>query len=370
MSMFFTIAVIVLVFLVIFQIAKAGEYVSVLKGEEKSFRQHNKINGFLMISFLIFGLIGVYWCNSLYYPKTLFPQGSASVQGERVDSMFMATIAITGIVFFITQIALFWFAFKYQASDKRKTYYFTHNNTMELIWTVVPAIALTVLVVIGLRNWFSFTGEAPQNAMQVEITGKQFNWIYRYPGDDKVFGKKYYKMIDEAGGNMLGLLWKDSTALNVKADPNGNDDIITTEAMYVVKDKPVKLIIGSRDVIHDVGLSHFRMKMDAVPGIPTTMWFTPKYTTKEMKERTNNPNFEYEISCDQMCGNGHYSMRGLIKVVTQEEFDVWMAKQKPAYYGAFPDKDPSAQKSPIAVTDTTKKTAAITVATTGKKAKL
>ena len=138
------------------------------------------------------------------YPKTLFAQGSASVQGERVDSMFMWTIAITGIAFFITQIALFWFAFRYQASEKRKAYYFPHNNTMELIWTVIPAIALTVLVVIGLRNWFSFTGEAPQNALQVEITGKQFNWIYRYPGEDKIFGKKYYKVIDEAAGNQLG----------------------------------------------------------------------------------------------------------------------------------------------------------------------
>jgi cytochrome c oxidase subunit 2 len=370
--MFFTIAVIVLVFLVIFQIAKAGEYVSVLKGEEKSFRQHNKINGFLMISFLIFGLIGVYYCNSLFYPKTLFPQGSASVQGERVDSMFMWTIMITGIVFFITQIALFWFAFKYQASEKRKTYYFTHNNTLELIWTVVPAIALTVLVVIGLRNWFSFTGEAPQTAMQIEITGKQFNWIYRYPGQDKIFGKKYYKAIDEAGGNMLGLLWQDNDSLKLKADPSGFDDIISTEAMYVVKDRPVKLIIGSRDVIHDVGLAHFRMKMDAVPGIPTTMWFTPKYTTNEMKERTKNPNFEYEISCDQMCGNGHYSMRGLIKVVTQQEFDVWMAKQKPAYYGAYPDKDPANQKPATAISatsDTTNKAAVKPVATTVKKAK-
>jgi cytochrome c oxidase subunit 2 len=82
--------------------------------------------------------------------------------------------------------------------------------------------------------------------------------------------------------------------------------------------------------------------MDAVPGIPTTMWFTPKYTTKEMKELTGNPNFVYEISCDQLCGNGHYSMKGVIEVVDQEEFDAIMAKQKPYYYTAFPEKDPSA----------------------------
>ena len=80
---------------------------------------------------------------------------------------------------------------------------------------------------------------------------------------------------------------------------------------------------------HDVGLTHFRLKMDAVPGIPTTMWFTPLYTTKEMREKTGNPNFSYEISCDQMCGTGHYSMKGIIEVVDQEEYDMWMAKQKP-----------------------------------------
>ncbi len=98
-------------------------------------------------------------------------------------------------------------------------------------------------------------------------------------------------------------------------------------------------------MIHDVGLSHFRMKMDAVPGIPTTMWFTPKYTTKEMKELTGNPNFVYEISCDQMCGNNHFSMRGIIEVVDQEEFDVWMAKQKPTYLVVHPDKDPANVKA-------------------------
>lgn len=350
--MFFTIAVIILVFLVIFQIAKASEYVTVLKGEERSLKQHNKINAFLMIAFLIFGLIGVYWCNELLYGKTLMPIGSASVQGEKVDSMLFLTIAITGVVFFITQILLFWFAYKYQESDKRKVFFYPHNNKLEVLWTVVPAIFLTILVVIGLRNWFYFTGDAPKNAMQVEITGKQFSWIYRYPGQDGVFGKKYYRLIDEGNFNPLGVIWRDSTIkkpdgtiVNFKADPASYDDIITTEAMYLVVNKPVKLLINSRDVIHDVGLPQFRMKMDAVPGIPTTMWFTPKYTTKEMQQKTGNPNFEYEISCDQLCGNGHFSMRGIIKVVTQPEFDEWMAKQKPAYYAAFPDLDPSAQKT-------------------------
>jgi cytochrome c oxidase subunit 2 len=228
---------------------------------------------------------------------------------------------------------------------------------MEIVWTVVPAIALTVLVVIGLRNWFSFTADAPQNALQVEVTGKQFGWIFRYAGDDGIFGKKYYKMIDDAN-NALGLNWRDSAALKIKDDPNSHDDIVLQQTMYVVKGRPVKLIIGSRDVVHDVGLSWFRLKMDAVPGTPTTLWFTPKYTTKEMKDMTGNPDFQYEISCDQMCGNSHYSMKGVIEVVTQSEFDAWMAKQKPAYFGAFPEKDPANQKPATpATSDTTKASA-------------
>lgn len=344
MTMYLIIAVVTLIFLIIFQISKASEYVAILKGEEQNRKNTNKVNGFLMVSFLILGLIGVYYCNSLLFPKTLLAHESASLQGERVDSMLWVTLAITGITFIITQILLFWFAYRYQEDDKRKVYYLPHNNTVEVLWTVVPAIVLAGLVIIGLRNWFYFTGDAPKNAMVVEVTGKQFGWIFRYPGNDGQFGKKYYKNIDPAS-NTLGLVWRDSAALNLKDDPLSHDDIVMEQTMYVVKGKPVKLIIGSRDVIHDVGLSQFRLKMDAVPGIPTTMWFTPKFTTEEMKKTTGNPNFQYEISCDQMCGNGHYSMKGVIVVVTQEEYDLWLAKQKPYYYAAFPDKDPDNQKT-------------------------
>ena len=356
MSTFFTIAVIALVFLIIFQIAKASEYVAVLKGEEKSRKENNKVNGFFMIAFLIVGLIGVYWCNSMFIGKTLFAHDSASVQGEKVDSMLKLTILITGIVFVITQIALFWFAYRFQEKENAKPFFFPHNNTMEIIWTVIPAIALTFLVVIGLRNWFSFTSEAPANAIQVEVTGQQFSWLFRYPGKDKTFGKKYYKFID--GTNSLGLLWKDSAGLNLKDDPAAHDDIVMTQTMYCVKGRPCKLIIGSKDVIHDVGLSAFRLKMDAVPGTPTTLWFTPKYTTKEMKEIMGNPDYDYEISCDQMCGNGHFGMRGVIKVVSQPEYDAWLAGQTSAYSVALPA--PAAPTTVPVAADTTKKMALVT----------
>ncbi len=350
---YLVIAIAVLVFIVIFQISKASEYVSVLKGEENARKQNNRINAFMLLGFMIFGFIGVYYCNKMLYKTTLFPQGSASVEGEKIDDMFMLTTAVTGLVFVITQFLLFYFAWKYQEKEGRKAFYFPHNNRLEVLWTVVPAIFLTILVVFGLRFWFQITDDAPKGAMRVEIMGKQFGWIMRYPGKDKKFGKTYFKVINDEKNNSLGQIWEDHADLKLKTDPANFDDVVTTQTMYLVKGRPVELIINSRDVIHDVGLVHFRMKMDAVPGIPTRLWFTPKYTTKEMRERTGNPNFVYEISCDQMCGNGHYSMKGIVEVVTQEEFDVWMAKQKPNYYVANPDKEPKAPADTTKISDAT-----------------
>lgn len=342
-------AILGLGFLITFQIAKASEYVSVLKGEKKAFEQSNRVNAFLMVVFLILGLVGIWVCHRYLYGKTLLPFPSASDHGEKIDTMMFITIAITGVVFFLTQILLFWFSYKYQYNEKKKAYFYPHNTSWEILWTTVPAITLCVLVGFGLYYWFQITGTAPKEALQVEITGKQFGWIYRYPGKDNTFGKKYYKNIDETNSNVLGIIWDDKAS---------QDDIVTTEAMYIVKDQPVQIHIFSRDVIHDVGLPHFRMKMDAVPGTPTTMYFTPKYTTEEMKKITNNPAFEYEIACDQMCGNGHYSMKGVIKVVTKDEFILWRAKQKAVYLQAFPEKDP-ANAAPAPAADSTKNATAV-----------
>jgi len=317
MKEFLMIALGALVFVVIFQIAKASEYVSVLKGENKTRKQNNKINAFFLLGFLIFGLIGAWYCNDLYYGKTLFIQGSASVEGEKIDSMLLITILITGIVFVITQVLLFWFAFKYQENDNRKAFYFPHNTKLELIWTTVPAIFLTVLVVFGLKYWFKITGDAPKNAIVVEVTGHQFAWEFRYPGADNTLGKTNFKLYTPT--NNVGVDFTDPASL---------DDIHVNTTMHIPVGVPVKMVIHSLDVIHDVGLPHFRLKMDAVPGIPTTQWFTPKITTVDMKKKTGNPDFNFEISCDQLCGASHYAMRGVIIVETMEEYKKWLSEQK------------------------------------------
>lgn len=349
MQSFFIVAILLLGFLITFQIAKATEYVAVLRGEEKAKQQTNKVNAFMLLSLLIGGLIGVYYCNERLKGKIL--GAAASNHGVHIDTMLDITFILTGVVFVITQVALFWFAFKYQQSDKRKAYYYPHNNKLEVIWTVIPAIALTVLVGFGIFYWFKITGEAPKNAMEVEITGSQFKWEFRYPGKDGILGKKYFKKI--TGDNPLGQLWD---------DPANQDDIyVSGEPMHLVVNKPVRLVIGSKDVIHDVGLSHFRMKMDAVPGTPTTMWFTPIKTSEQMKKETGKSDFVYEISCDQMCGKDHTHMRGEIIVESQEEFDAWMASQKPKYVTLFEKTSPAPKTDTTAKRDTTKPLAVVSV---------
>lgn len=320
MSTTWIIVALLLGFLIVFQIAKASEYVAILKGEEKTRKDSNRINAFLLLVFLIVGLFGVWYCNERLKGKILPP--AASDHGEKIDTMIWITLIITFVVFLITQILLFWYSFKYQEKEGQKAFYYPHNNKLEVIWTVIPAITLTVLVGFGLYYWFQITGEAPANAQVVEVTGSQFKWEFRYPGNDKKLGKKYFKQIDESASNPLGQIWD---------DPDNRDDIyVTGEPMHVIVNRPVKLVIGAKDVIHDVGLAHFRLKMDAVPSIPTTMWFTPKYTTREMKAKYGE-DFNYEISCDQMCGPGHYGMRGVIVVESEGEFKAWIAGKQSQY---------------------------------------
>lgn len=313
-------ALVVLVFIVIYQVSKASELAVILKGEEKVRTQVNKLMAWLWVAFFILGLIGIYKCHVDLIDKML-PE-AASTQGAQYDFMMMVTLVITGFVFFATHALLFYFSFRYQATEKSKSYYYPHNNKLEILWTTIPALVLLILVVVGLRTWFTMTDEAPEDSLLVEITGKQFNFIIRYPGADGVFGERNFRLINDAT-NPLGLDWN---------DPASKDDIIIENGeMHIIKDRHVKLIIASRDVLHSIGLPHFRMTMDAVPGILTTLWFTPTISTEEMKKKTNNPNFVYEISCREMCGKSHYAMRGTVVVETEDQFKRWISEQ-PSYY--------------------------------------
>lgn len=330
MSAFIITALVVLVFIVIYQIARAGELATILKGEEKVAASTNKFMAWSWVAFFVLGVIGIYKCHEYLAPMML-PE-SASLEGRNYDQMMLITLYITGFVFLATHVMLVYFAFKYQAKEGGKSYFYPHNNKLEILWTTIPALVLLILVVFGLRNWMSITSPAPANALVVEVVGKQFNFIVRYPGPDGVFGTKNFRLISDVN-NPLGLDWNDKAA--------HDDIIIETGELHIVKDVPAKLVLGSRDVIHNVGLTHFRFKMDCVPGITTTMWFTPTITSEEMKGITNNPDFIYEIACSEMCGRGHYAMKGTVIVQTQEEFDTWLKEQK-SYYASVMNPAPAA----------------------------
>lgn len=335
MASFIIFSLIVLVFIAIFQIAKASETASILKGlkEGEQTVRTNNLMAWLMGFVFLAGMYTLYQCHKALMPLML--PVPASNHGVKYEEMLYVTNVLTVIVFVITQFMLFFFIIRYRDNGKRKASYLPHNNVLEIIWTTIPALTLLTLIIIGLKHWNTMTGAPPKDKMVVEVVGKQFNFIIRYPGADGKFGKVDFRKINEEN-NILGLDWD---------DPNSKDDIVVQNGeLHLVKEKPVQLVIRSRDVIHDVGLPHFRMKMDAVPGLTTTMWFTPLYTSKEMQEITKNPEFVYEINCAEMCGKGHFSMRGTVVVGTQSEFNIWLKQQKPYYASIQPQTEVEAPK--------------------------
>jgi cytochrome c oxidase subunit 2 len=187
--------------------------------------------------------------------RTLFPQGAASELGEKIDLMLYITIGVTGLVFVITQVLLFWFSYKYQERDDRRAYYFPHNTKLELIWTTVPAIFLTVLIVFGLKYWFKITGEAPKNSVLVEVTGHQFGWEFATQG-----------LIRYSAGKIISLPRGQTVLASISTIRPATTIYTCLQQCIYLWGRPVKLVINAQDVIHDVGLPHFRLKMDAVPG--------------------------------------------------------------------------------------------------------
>ncbi len=282
----------------------------------------NKINGILMLLFVIFGTIASIWGTMLYDDTYILIHNPASDHGVEIDSMFYVTAVITGFVCILTNGVLFYFGYKYSGREGKKAVYYPENNKLEIAWTVVPAIVVTLLILSGMNTWWKVTGDAPADRIELELTGKQFAWDIRYPGADNKFGVVTWDSINDAGGNSYGY--------HFASDKNGQDDFNPQE-IYLPVNKAVKVLIRSRDVLHCPTMPHFRMKIDAVPGMTTSYWFTPIITTDSMRKIRNNPKFVYELACQEICGGGHWNMRRVIHVVTQAEYDKWTKEQKPTY---------------------------------------
>ncbi|MEJ7557346.1 MAG: cytochrome c oxidase subunit II [Pedobacter sp.] len=276
----------------------------------------NVVNGTLFVIFLVVGLYGVYWEYTVH-GNMILPE-AASEHGKKIDSMFNITLIITTIVFIATHIVLFAFAYFYKNTGKRKAYYYPHNNALERIWTIVPALVLTVLVLMGFLTWRSifYKIKDPNNKpLSIEVTSSQFAWAIRYPGADGIVGIKNYKLID--GNNALGVDLKDANAL---------DDQIADEVVLPVN-KPVRFILTSKDVLHSFYMPHFRVQLNTVPGMTSFFEFTPTITSADMKVKTNDPKFEYVLLCAKICGAGHYNMQRKVRVVSQEEYNAWITEQ-------------------------------------------
>lgn len=304
-----------LILIIIYQVSKAADLLGTLKGEERSQDARNNLHATLFLLFLIFGMGAAVW-STFHYAPYFLPEPS-SEHGMVLRGMFQRTLWATVPVFFLTHILLFFFAWKYRRDKTKISKYFPDDNRLELAWTLVPAVVLVLLVIDGLVNWNRIMGPAPENSIVIEATGQQFYWTLRYSGEDNELGRKSVRLI--TAENPFGQDWD---------DPANKDDFMSDDLRLPVG-VPVLMKINSMDVLHNFFLPHFRVKMDAVPGIPTQFWLTPTKTTEQMREDLGNPDFNYELACAELCGKAHYNMKKTVIVEELEDFKAWRAKQEP-----------------------------------------
>jgi cytochrome c oxidase subunit 2 len=279
----------------------------------------NNFNGYAMFGFWVLSVVGVVW-SFLHYRKDFLPE-AASVHGKETDYWFWVSMAVIMVGFFVVNTLLFYFAYKYRFKKGRVATFYPHNNKLEVIWTVIPAVIMAGLVFTGLKVWTDVMADAPADAEVIEIMGKQFGWQVRYPGvDDNKLGKYDYKLTNDAEGNEFGVDF---------ADENSFDDFVNPSVMHVPAGRPVLLKIRARDVLHSVFIPHMRVKMDAVPGMPTKFWFTPTQTTDQARAELGNPDFNFEIACTEVCGRGHFAMKLILVVDDEASYEKWKREQKP-----------------------------------------
>jgi cytochrome c oxidase subunit 2 len=182
----------------------------------------------------------------------------------------------------------------------------------------VAIIEVALLVFYAIPAWAKRVTNFPggNDAVIVRVVGEQFAWNVQYPGADGKFGRTDIKLI--SSDNPLGLDRK---------DPDAKDDITTINQLNLPVDRPVLVHLSTKDVIHSFGLYEMRIKQDAIPGLDMPVWFIPTVTTDDMRRKLNDPKFEYEIACSQLCGLGHFRMRGYVTVQSAADYDKWMADQ-------------------------------------------
>jgi len=307
----------------------------------------NDLQGKLMFAFLVFiYLVTIY--SFVSYTKVLLPE-SASEHGYTYDTLLIISFIIIFIVQTVTQALLHYFAYKYRGINGRKASFITHNNKLELVWTVIPAIVLFALILYGMTTWSDIMNfDEDEDALVVELYAQQWNWKARYAGDDNVLGDANVRFLNDFDGrNSVGI---DSS------DPNGLDDVVVTQEFHLPVDRKVIFKIRSQDVLHSAYMPHFRAQMNCVPGMITEFSFTPTTTTADMRlnpdvvAKVNRINkirydnsqeliakgeeplepyqFDYLLLCAKICGSSHYNMQMKIVVESEKDFNKWLNEQK------------------------------------------
>ncbi|WP_179374711.1 cytochrome c oxidase subunit II [Winogradskyella wichelsiae] len=345
MTALFTIIIVLFVAVALWQMVKIFDLAQVGTTDSQiADDQDNKINGYLMMGFLVFIYVMTILCFWFIGDLPLL-SNAASEHGSEVDNLMVISMVVIFIVQTITQFLLHYFAFKYKGEKGKKAFFYADNNTLEFIWTIIPVIVLAGLIIYGLFTWNDIMNiDEDEDPMVIELYAQQFNWKARYSGEDNVLGKANVRLIDIDRSNILGV---------DEEDPNAVDDVIVTE-LHLPVGKPVVFKMRSQDVLHSAYMPHFRAQMNCVPGMVTQFGFTPTVTTSEMRETPEMVDkvkginelrreraaaieesgqdliyeFDYLLLCNKICGTSHYNMQMKIIVETQEEFDAWMKEQK------------------------------------------
>jgi len=365
---------IVVAVIAIAQVVRIFELTNKIKGIKESdiTDKDNDTQGKLLLTFGIL-FMASFFVMSAKWNHLLLPI-SASEHGVEIDFLMDLSMGLIIIVFLITQPILFFLSYKYRGRKDRTATFISHNDKAEIIWTAVPAIVLTVLIVYGLQTWSKVMDRSNiGDALVVEVYAKQFDWTVRYAGADNNLGAANVRFI--GGLNTVGviaesayasqILGLDNNIAKAKAqiseEQNANkrvkiearlakmeakkstftalisttpkdllaaaeDDVIVKE-LHLPVNKTVHLKFRSQDIIHSAYLPHFRVQMNCVPGMNTDFVFKPTITTEEMRVETANEEFEYVLLCNKICGAAHYNMQLKVIVESEEDYNKWIAEQ-------------------------------------------
>ena len=222
-----------------------------------------------------------------------------------MDDTIILSFWIGGGVFILVCLFMVYCIFRYQYKEGRRSEYKPEDKKLEKGLTWLTTIGVVALLAPGLVVWNNYI-RVPDNAIQVEVMAWQWGWKYRLPGQDGKLGASNNRIISD--DNPYGL--------NID-DPNGKDDVfVESNELHLLKDRPVKILLRSIDVLHNFYVPQFRSKMDAVPGTITYYWFEP------------NKKGEYEVLCAEYCGVAHYAMRGKVVVEDEGSYNKWLSEQE------------------------------------------